>query len=43
LPRLGEAERAVYEGLCGGRWGTAVRLEQERIGWDYAWERIIAG
>jgi hypothetical protein len=43
LPRLDEAERSVYTGLAGDRWGSAVRLEQERIGWDYAWERIVAG
>jgi hypothetical protein len=42
LPRLDDAERAIYDGLCGDRWGPAVRLEQERIGWGYAWERIIA-
>lgn len=40
-PRLNDAERAVYECLAGDRWGPAVRLEQERIAWDYAWERII--
>jgi hypothetical protein len=42
LVRLDDAERAVYDGLSSGRWGPAVRLEQERIGWDYASERIIA-
>lgn len=39
--RLDTAERALYEDLAGDRWGPAVRLEQERIAWDYAWERII--
>jgi hypothetical protein len=42
LRRLDDAERAVYEGLAGDRWGPAVRLEQERIGWDYAWARMLA-
>lgn len=40
-PRLNDAERAVYDGLAGDRWGPAVRLEQERIAWGYAWERIV--
>lgn len=39
--RLDDAERAVYDGLASDRWGSAVRLGQERIGWDYAWKRII--
>jgi hypothetical protein len=41
--RLNVAERVVYDGLAGDRWGSAVRLEQERIGWDYAWTRITCG
>jgi hypothetical protein len=40
LPRLAPAERKLYEDLVSNRWGTSVRLEQERIAWDYAWERI---
>jgi hypothetical protein len=43
LPRLDEAEHSLYQCLAEDRWGSAVRLEQERIGWDYAWERITAG
>jgi len=39
--RLNDAERAVYEGLASDRWGLAVRLEQERIGWDYAWKQVV--
>lgn len=39
--RLDRTERLVYDGLARDRWGSAVRLEQERVGWDYAWERII--
>jgi len=48
-PRRGEAsdklttaERALYQGLIEGRWGTGVRLEQERIGWGYSWARVTA-
>jgi hypothetical protein len=39
LPRLDERERAVYEGLVGDRWGTRVRLEQERVDWAWATDR----
>lgn len=35
LPRLTEDERAVYTGLVQNRWGSTVRLEQERIGYWY--------
>lgn len=38
LPLLTPTEQAVYEGLCRHRWGLNVRLEQERIAWDRAWE-----
>ena len=41
LPRLEEAEKRLYHGLVDNRWGTSVRLEQERIAWDYAWERVL--
>jgi hypothetical protein len=33
-------ENAVFQGLLGDRWGEQVRLEQERIDWDYASRRI---
>jgi hypothetical protein len=36
LPHLTEAERRLYQDLQEQRWGPNVRLEQERIGWDYA-------
>lgn len=39
--RLAEAERMLYQGLAEDRWGSCVRLEQERIAWDYAWRRVI--
>jgi hypothetical protein len=34
LPLLTDSERQVYRGLKEQRWGTNVRLEQERIAWD---------
>lgn len=36
LAGLTEAEQAVYDGLRTDRWGEAVRLEQERVGWSWA-------
>jgi Uncharacterized protein conserved in bacteria len=36
LPNLQESERAVYAGLRENRWGVRLRLEQERVSWDYA-------
>jgi hypothetical protein len=41
LPLLTPPEQAVYGGLKQQRWGTNVRLEQERIAWDYAW-RVLS-
>lgn len=40
IEHLDEAEQALYRDLLGDRWGVRLRLEQERIGWDYAWKRI---
>jgi hypothetical protein len=40
LSLLSAEEHAVYDGLRSGRWGPKVRLEQERIDWSYAWERV---
>lgn len=40
LPLLTASERSVFEGLITGRWGPRLRLEQERIPWDYALGRI---
>ena len=34
LPLLTDAEHAVYRGLKEQKWGTNVRLEQERIAWN---------
>ncbi len=40
LPRLTPEEQAVQHGLRQGQWGPGVRLEQERIGWGYAWKQV---
>ena len=40
LPRLTAAEQSVYEDLVTDRFGHAVRLEQERIDWKWALERL---
>ncbi len=41
LPGLNSEEKALYQALRSGRWGPGVRLEQERIDWQYAWDRIL--
>lgn len=40
LPLLTVAEQGLYRDLCNHRWGSRVRLEQERIPWGYAWKRL---
>ncbi len=40
IEHLDDAEQALYRDLRGDRWGVRLRLEQERIGWDCAWQRI---
>jgi hypothetical protein len=40
LPHLTEPERAVFAKLKADTYGRAVRLEQERIGWSLALERV---
>lgn len=40
LPLLTAAEQTVYQGLKQHRWGVNVRLEQERIAWNEAWQVI---
>jgi hypothetical protein len=42
LPLLTVLEQELYRGLCNDRWGPRVRLEQERIPWEYAWKRLCA-
>ena len=41
LTRLTAEESAVYRGLGADAYGPAVRLEQERIRWDWALERLL--
>ncbi len=38
LPLLTDAEQALYQGIKRNAWGERIRLEQERIVWDLAWE-----
>lgn len=40
LPLLTNAEQAVYQAIKRNAWGQHVRLEQERIAWDVAWEAL---
>ena len=35
LTRLNAAESALYDRLCQNHWGERIRLEQERIGFDF--------
>lgn len=41
LSRLTADEALVYQQLCSGAYGSGVRLEQERIRWDYAWRQLF--
>lgn len=40
LSRLSPEEQALYTGLRQNRWADRLRLEQERIPWDFAWAEI---
>jgi len=40
LPLLSIPELTVYQALKQNRWGQYVRLEQERIAWDTAWNAL---
>lgn len=40
LSRLTEQEAALYRDLVEDRWGTRVRLEQERVDWSWALARL---
>lgn len=40
LTLLTEDESRLYQDLCNHRWGTRLRLEQERISWEDAWKHI---
>ncbi len=37
---LSDDERELYIGLSNGQWDINLRLEQERIPWSYAWQRL---
>lgn len=41
LPLLTFEESKVYLALKRNSWGQNVRLEQERIAWDYAWPLLL--
>lgn len=40
LPLLTDPEQAVYQAIKSNAWGQNVRLEQERIAWDVAWNIV---
>lgn len=40
LPLLTDTEQAVYQAIKRNAWGQNVRLEQERIAWDVAWNIV---
>lgn len=40
LPLLTTSEQAVYQAIKRNTWGQHVRLEQERIDWDFAWKNV---
>ena len=40
LPRLSVSEAEVYQAIKRNDWGHNVRLEQERIAWDFAWNAL---
>ena len=40
LPLLTDSEQAVYQAVKSNTWGQNVRLEQERIAWDVAWNIV---
>jgi hypothetical protein len=42
LEGLTQEEQELFHGLRTNRWGNKVRLEQERIHWDYAWKQLMA-
>lgn len=43
LTTLDAAETALYTDLVTDRYGVRVRLEQERIDWDWALSRLVTG
>lgn len=41
VDHLTESEASLYRCLQTGRWGSGVRLEQERLNWSFAWVRLV--
>ena len=41
LPGLNEAEQVLYQRLKSNYWERNIRLEQERIDWRYAWQKLL--
>lgn len=41
LPILSNSEQTVYQAMKKNVWGQNIRLEQERIAWDYAWQVLL--
>jgi hypothetical protein len=41
LPHLTKTEQSLYLQIKQQHWGENLRLEQEKICWEWAWERII--
>ncbi|MDO5609749.1 MAG: DUF2220 family protein [Pseudomonadota bacterium] len=42
LTHLDAQEAALYAALQDGRHGADLRLEQERLPWDWAWQQVLA-
>jgi hypothetical protein len=42
LSNLTDVEQQLYQELCRDRHGIRVRLEQERVAWKWAWERLVS-
>jgi hypothetical protein len=42
MTMLTAEERNLFTALQRNKWAPRVRLEQERIGWDYAWANVLA-
>jgi len=38
---LTDDEREMYKKLLENKWGSQIRLEQERLSWDYVWQCIM--
>ncbi|MBF0470569.1 MAG: hypothetical protein HQL48_04265 [Gammaproteobacteria bacterium] len=40
LPLLSAPEQRLYRAIKNGLWGDNIRLEQERIAWEFAWKKV---